>query len=309
MLEPAVIIFRLIQYAGAMVLLGSSAFFLYALPRTGPTCAAVLGWPRRLLTFGALALISASLLGLAAQTSILAGSIREGLKYDSLSAVVTTMAMGPSTLIRATAAGLALGALFWIRPGRGLWLCCALLGTAACASFAWMGHGAATNGAGHLLHTAADISHAIVAALWTGALAAFLLMLCVRQDSLEARRTLHHALRGFAGIGSGLVAVIVATGLINSWFLVGPSRLQGLVTTPYGRLLVSKLILFGLMLGLAAANRFRLTPALARSLDDPDQIRTAVDRLRRSLFIETLAAFVILALVAWLGALAPVSAQ
>jgi putative copper resistance protein D len=106
-----------------------------------------------------------------------------------------------------------------------------------------------------------------------------------------------------------LVAVLVATGLVNGWFLVGPTRLAGLWTTPYGLLLSVKLALFAGMLALAAANRFRLTPALGAALDGAVGPTEALSALRRSLLVETSLAFAVLGLVAWFGMLAPVSAQ
>lgn len=43
MIEPALVVVRLLQYLGAMVLLGSSLFFVYGLPRAGAGAAAELG--------------------------------------------------------------------------------------------------------------------------------------------------------------------------------------------------------------------------------------------------------------------------
>ena len=78
MLEPAVIALRLMQYAGAMVLMGSSLFFVYALPTSGEGSAAQTRWARPLLIGAGLLLAAAATLGLAAQSSLLAGSISEG---------------------------------------------------------------------------------------------------------------------------------------------------------------------------------------------------------------------------------------
>jgi putative copper resistance protein D len=58
--------------------------------------------------------------------------------------------------------------------------------------------------------------------------------------------------------------------------------------------------------GLAASNRLLLTPALERSLRSGEPSAPAVTALRRSVFAETLAAGAVLALVAWLGTLAPI---
>lgn len=59
-----------------------------------------------------------------------------------------------------------------------------------------------------------------------------------------------------------------------------------------------------MMLGLAALNCFRLIPAFGLSIDDANQCG-ALGALRKSLALKTACATVILALVAWLGTLAP----
>jgi putative copper resistance protein D len=109
-------------------------------------------------------------------------------------------------------------------------------------------------------------------------------------------------------MGSIAVALIVLTGLVNSWFLVGPDRLTDFWTTLYGQVLLAKLLAFAGMLGFAASNRYRLTPALGHALDAGASPAIPLSALRRSLVMETLIAFVVLALVAWLGTLPPVTA-
>ncbi|MEO7773536.1 MAG: copper resistance protein CopD, partial [Steroidobacteraceae bacterium] len=146
MLEPVVVFLRLAQYAGAAVLFGAALLNLRAPPmyeQTTPTCSP---GSRRLLMASATLILVASVLGLLAQTSVLAGSLSEGLQIGSLSAAVTTMAFGPSSLVRAAAAA---GALFVgaaLPMGRRLHATCTLLGAVILGSFAWMGHGAATRG-------------------------------------------------------------------------------------------------------------------------------------------------------------------
>jgi putative copper resistance protein D len=292
-----------------MILFGSSLFLIYGLPSTGPGSGGRLNWSRPLLGWSAVALLAATLLGLVAQTSALAGSVAEGLKLSSLTAVVTTMSLGKAAVVRAVAAALALSAVLVLRPGRVLFWICTALGAVISASLAWMGHGAATQGPGGPIHLTADIFHALAAGVWIGALVVFFGLLRPGATDAETDPALHKALHGFAGVGSGLVAVLVGTGLVNSWFLVGPDRLAGLWTTPYGQLLLVKLLLFTAMLGLAAANRFRLTPALGAALENKGTRREALAALRRSLLFETALAFLVLGVIAWLGMLAPVSAQ
>ncbi|MFD3264334.1 copper homeostasis membrane protein CopD [Phenylobacterium ferrooxidans] len=309
MLETALVALRLLQYAGAMVLMGSSLFFVYALPPSGDGSAVQARWARPLLLGAGLLLAVAAVLGIGAQSSLLAGSVSEGLKAETLTAVVSSMNLGKAAVVRAAAALLAVIGLLALKPGRLTWIVVVVLGAIATASLAWMGHGAATEGPLGRLHLASDVLHALAAAVWIGALAGFFGLLAAPSSDPTARQALHRALHGFSGIGSALVAVLVLTGLINSWVLVGPAHLAGLWTTPYGGLLSLKLILFVAMLGLAAANRFRHTPALGRMLAADASPELALCTLRRSVVLETVLSLAVLALVAGFGTLPPPAAM
>lgn len=309
MLEPAVIVLRLMQYAGAMILLGSPLFFIYALPRSGAASAAQTAWARPLLAGAGALLAIAALLSLPVHASILAGSIRDGVKLETLVAVTTGMDLGKAAICRAVAAGLAALLVLVLKPGRPSWGLTAALGAVAVASFAWMGHGAATEGPIAPLHLAADIVHSWAAALWLGALAVFALLLLARPRTAESVSALHLALHGFSGIGALLVATLVLTGLVNSVVLVGLDRIERLWTTPYGRLLSLKILLFMAMVGLAAANRYRLTPALGRALESPATQGAALTALSRSLVFEAGLGLLVLTLIAWFGTLPPPSAH
>src|SRR3546814_13020377 len=115
----------------------------------------------------------------------------------------------------------------------------------------------------------------------------------------------------FSRVGTICVLVIAATGLVNSQMIVGAENLGRSLGSPYGQLLLAKLALFGLMLALAAANRWRLAPALAAAVSgvdtegvdvDPDQ---ALAAMRKSLIIEQSTAPPIPALGACFGPLEP----
>lgn len=164
----------------------------------------------------------------------------------------------------------------------------------ALATLAWSGHAAATEGMAGTFHRVSDIVHLLAASAWIGALAMLLGMLAGEVRICEARA----ALTAFSSAGTAIVALIVATGLVNGWMILGPAGVPTLPHTPYGRLLIAKLLLFGVMLAMAALNRWRLTPRLTAD----DHIPNA---LRLSIGIEAGAGVLILALVAWLGALDP----
>lgn len=221
------------------------------------------------------------------------------------SMMLTTTAVGLAWMARLVALAGCLVAVARLRkhpaPHFGV---CAGLGAVALLTVTWAGHGAMDDGVKGYLHLTFDIAHVLAAGAWVGALAAFVLLASTRQAaSSETVEILSHTSNGFARLGTLIVATLFATGMFNYFLIVGPT-INGLFTTPYGRLLLIKLALFALMLGLAAANRYRLSPRLAAAVRAADHVH-AVIALRRSLVMETSLAILILALVAWLGVLSP----
>ena len=160
---------------------------------------------------------------------------------------------------------------------------------------------------GQWWHAGADALHAVAAALWIGALTAFLILVLRAPGSDVRDQSLARALTGFAGLGSVAVGTLLVTGVVNTFFLVGPERLSQLVTTLWGQLLLLKLALFLAMLGLATVNRFRLTPALTASIGQVDH-PTQQSALRLSLTVEFALGIGVLLIVAVMGTLMPPSA-
>ena len=103
-------------------------------------------------------------------------------------------------------------------------------------------------------------------------------------------------------LGIVSVATLLATGIVNSWILVG--SFHALVITEYGRLLMFKIAVFAIMLVFAAVNRFRLTPRLALAPGSETQLM-ALRQLTRNSSIEIALGFVIFAIVGMLGTLHP----
>lgn len=280
---------RFALYADLMLLFGLPLFVLYT-----PLQDRLLATTPKLL--GALALLGLALsaLSIAVMTASMAGVGLADLMLADVEAMIADTSMGRAWLTRVIALML-LAALVTVRPHAGLSV---LLAGVALGSLAWTGHGAAGEGTSGDVQLVGDIIHLFAAAAWLGALVALSNMVFGSTDVVAA----HRALDRFATAGTVIVATIVATGLLSSFFLIGWSGLAELPVTLYGQLLLLKLALFVGMLVLAAMNRFRLTPALAGG--EPVTRST----LRRSLALETTAAIVILALVAWLGTLEPAGA-
>ena len=300
---------RTALYVDLMLLFGLPLFGLYSLSSTERQ--SVLPFRAVMATLAVVGL-ALSALGIAAITAGMAGVSLFEIDRETLDMVINQTSIGTAWKVRISA--LALVLLCVLIGGRRRHAAVFALGTFAAgialASLAWTGHGAASEGRSGLVHLWADISHLIAAGAWIGGIVSFGLLLLRSMAALtpDHLRLTHRALERFSVIGSLLVGVIVASGLVNSYMLVGPMHIMDLPFTRYGQLLIIKLSLFALMLLLAAANRFRLTPALAVALEQADTTR-AVAALRRSIACEAGAALTILGVVAWMGTLSPPMAE
>lgn len=287
---------RAAQYAAASVVLGLPAFMLYGGAVFGGQAP---GWARPVLAGSAATLTLLALAALALQTGLMAGALDQALNPEALGFVLGGTSLGAAYAVRAGAALVLVLTVLVLRPGRGLWPVALLLGLIVAASFAWTGHGAATEGAGRWVHLTADILHVVAALIWIGAVFAFAVLATRRiEGDAASQAALATALGGFARVGTLCVTALLVTGLINSVFLVSVEQVFSLGATPYGRLLAAKLAVFVAMLGLAALHRFRSTPALERG-------EGGMAGLRLSLGAELVLGLLILALVGAMGMLAP----
>ena len=167
------------------------------------------------------------------------------------------------------------------------------------AAIAWTGHAGSTLGELGKLHLAADALHLVAAASWIGGLVPLALLLAAVRRHAGASLA-RDATRRFSMLGIVCVATLMATGIVNTWILVG--SFHALLAAEYGKILMLKLVVFAVMLVFAAVNRFRLTPQLAVSSATE---RDALRRLTRNSTIEIALGFVIFAIVGLLGTLHP----
>lgn len=289
-------------YGALMVLFGLASFALYTLrSREGRSAIALRGWLTGSAAMGLL--LSAALLVLMAAG--MAGTTPISVDRETVTMVATAPGVGAAFIVRMIALALALLVTQRAMSTTALTLTAAA-GAVALASLAWNGHGAMNEGVEGWIHLGADIAHLLAAGIWFGALVALILLVSRRATNATRARLIlsHQALHGFSSTGTLAVGVLVVSGLISSWVLVGPDNLGNLGTSLYGQLLLAKLLLFGLMLMLAGLNRFHLTPAFAGALNTGDT-RGSLGALRRSLAIETICALAILGLISWAGTLAP----
>jgi copper resistance protein D len=180
----------------------------------------------------------------------------------------------------------------------GDWLASAV-GLGLVASLAWTGHAGATAGQAGDLHAAADALHLCAAAAWIGGLLSLLLFFIVarRTRSPDWISLVRKTTERFSIMGIVSVAVLLTTGIVNAWFLVG--SLHALIATGYGQLLLLKLGVFAVMLALAATNRLWLTPRLGLAGEG------ALRWLARNGAIEFALGLAVIAIVGMLGTLHP----
>ena len=160
------------------------------------------------------------------------------------------------------------------------------------ATLAGEGHAAAATGTVGIAHIGADAFHLLAAGGWLGALPP--LVYCF--GAWPSHIALARLARRFSVLGVVCVGVLIASGIVNTLFLVG--SFAALFGTPYGRVLIVKLAVFAAMLAIAATNRWRLTPQLTS--DD-----AAARSLRRNATLEIAGGVVIVAIVGALGTMIP----
>jgi putative copper resistance protein D len=173
---------------------------------------------------------------------------------------------------------------------------------ASVAALVFAGHAGGTPGIAGSVHRGADAAHLLAAAVWLGGLAplARLLAMAARVGGDAGQEVARSATRRFSMLGIASIGVLVASGVVNGWLLVG--SFGGLFGSSYGRLLLGKLALFAGMVGVAATNRLHWLPRLsAGSAAAADAIRA----LRRNCWVEAALGLLVLAIVGALGILPP----
>ncbi|WP_431203512.1 copper resistance CopC/CopD family protein [Bradyrhizobium betae] len=232
---------------------------------TVPRVALVLGLASAIVSLGALGL---DLLGLPPAALATAAPWK----------IAFATSAGPALLVAMVAMLCALLALRSAWYARALAIV-ALVGVGL--SLAMTGH--AATAPPEALTRPAVFLHGLGVTIWIGALAPLAALM-----SRPAIATLPVVNR-FSRIAGLAVGVLALTGLALA--LVQLERPSALVDTRYGLILSIKLGLVILLLGLAALNRFRLTPALARG-------EKAASILRRAILLECVLALAIFAVVA-----------
>lgn len=266
--------------AASLVAAGSTLCLLALSRLDDPTRRSV----QRVATAAAIVAGVASALGVPVRASFLMGGTLTGAFEPGIIAMVAGSPLGTSLWVRLAGLALVCTALVAGRPAR----VAAGLGAAlVCASFALRGH---TLEEPRLVLGGLVTAHLLGLAFWIGVFAPL-----HRLAGRDARAAGALAAQ-FSRWAVRIVPALAAAGFALFVILTGdPVAALG---APYGQLLAIKLALFALLLGLAAVNKYRLTPAL-----EAGDARAGV-RLRRFIRLEALAVLAILATTATLTTVA-----
>ncbi|HVZ14817.1 MAG TPA: copper homeostasis membrane protein CopD [Bauldia sp.] len=201
--------------------------------------------------------------------------------------VLTTTTVGQAWGGEAAGIVLLLTALAW--PGRIAFV--AIAAAIALASAALTGHATMEDGALGLAHRLNDALHLLAAGAWLGGLVPLMLSLGAGQTDGTV-----DVLRRFSTAGHWIVGLVVATGIANTWLILGQPPADW--SSPYQLLLSLKLALVAAMVALALTNRYALMPRVAAT-------RGMLTAIRRGALIELLLGAVVIALVSVFGILDP----
>ncbi|MFJ1256695.1 copper resistance D family protein [Cupriavidus sp. CuC1] len=127
-----------------------------------------------------------------------------------------------------------------------------------------------------------DWMHLLAVSLWGGSLIALTVTgfhtLTERAD--ERRQVVAAMVSRWSALAGAALAVVILTGMYNAWLEV--QRVEALLTTAYGRLLLVKLSLVAIIVTLGAANRYLCIPSLhawatgATSIDKPSGLLATI---------------------------------
>ncbi len=205
-----------------------------------------------------------------------------GSVYPVLPAVILKTHFGRVWLIRM--AGLLLVSVVVSAAGRHqnshafLYL---LLGLGAIIAMTESASGHASDAGDFSIAEIIDGLHLLGALVWGGGL--FVLSLAilphlVKREEREAQLVAGIAVT-FSNIAGIAVVIIALTAVYNAWVYVG--SVEALLESPYGRTIIAKIVLFLMLLGLAAFNRYVSVPCLQEWAGRAPMNRGIVSRLIR----------------------------
>ena len=266
MIEVVGAVFRCLQLAATMLLIGSCVFLALVEPKK-----TVLGyaWPNRLKkSFGLLGgAVLVGLVGVLATTTAQATGVTEyAWSPSAWLEFLQKTRIGSIWLLRAISALVVFGLVLSVRksptePWR--YILCASAAALTLGFGALASHSAAEEQA--VLATLSYAAHLIVASVWFGGLPGVILAASAATDApmnaTESRVNIGEVLNRFSALAVPTMVGIVISGLIVANRMID-TNYAGLVATTYGWLLIAKLTLLACILGIASRAKSAWVPLL-----------------------------------------------
>ncbi len=224
------------------------------------------------------------------QVLVIASDISGSAPWSSFGSIdaATTTDAGMAFMIRIVVAVAMWIVLFQYRLDHPdvYWTAVSLPGLALLATWAFAGHSASMRWP--TIGVLTDVAHHAAAAAWIAGLAIVGWIVIPRTTP----EVMVPAVRNFSRVAAISVAVLVATGLTQSWRLVGSPA--NLLDADHGRYLAAKMVVLVAMLLVANANRRRVDGRL----DEPSTLAHHVGPLRQAIVAEFAIGLVIIAITA-----------
>ena len=309
MIDVGLVVARLLHYAAVTTLAGVPFFPLYAYAAAEP--AGLFRWRQAVLFAAAASALISGLLWFVFSVANMSGTWAGIVDQEMLWTVLSETSFGSVWMARMVLVVLILGVTA-VRPRRkgiaGPGLVTAFLASILLASLAGTGHAQVEEGWMSLAHVGSDAAHLLAAGAWLGGLVPLgFILLDYSMRGGEPIVDVDRILLRFSSMGYVAVATLVASGLINSWFLVG--SVSSLLTTLYGQILLAKVAAFAAMLALAAANRFWLVPRMMETRAGSGEAAVWLARLRYHVLGEQFLGVMVLLAVSILGTMRPAVGQ
>ena len=265
----AAIVTKFALYLGVMTSAGTvMAMLMFRLERTRGLA----------MTFAVLGIVAA-ILAFSLRGANLTGDV-SGLTDPEMLKLLWTTPVGTALLLRLVGLSLLIAGLLMGRVGT--WIS-VLGGVIAIWSFDQVGH---VSGLETTLLDLALMLHLLAVALWIGVLTP-LKRLASSSSTYASAADVGHR---FGVVASASVPVLIIVGGYMGYQLVG--SFTALVGTSYGQAMIIKVLLVGLLLGLAAANKLRFIPALRTG--DP----AVANHLSKSISVEWIVILAVLGMTA-----------
>jgi copper resistance protein D len=295
---------RFVQYLAVMILFGSSFFPYYALKTNEPDSGLrndVAAFVQRVALYASIAALLSAVVWLGCEAVLMSGDASGYRDGGIVLTVLNDTQFGRIWGWRLVFLAIVTVYFGWRVLGHRTpqILPAFVSGFVLTVSLAGVGHGATRTGYDVLFHQSNQAAHMLAAAVWVGGLASLFYAVWRTRRAAHSLDILSSVLDRFSAVGFVAVMLILASGLLNSWFLVG--SVHALFYKAYGQVLIVKVSFFLCMIALALFNRLFVMPLLTGKAED----RSLAGVLLRSVAVEQTFAVLVVASVSILGTLPP----